>query len=84
MMVRNDGAAARKKRLEKIAQAIHAALYNNKELGYIPLKKTVALQMLDTGLTKAKIIEYLSLLEVNGQFEMDVEKDQIRGPAPGV
>jgi len=77
-MVRKDGAEARKERIAVIAQAIQASLFQNKEAGFIPLKKTVAKLMLETGLTKEKIMEYLSLLQETDQFELDAEKDQIR------
>lgn len=50
-MVRKDGAEARKERIAKIATNIQASLFQSKELGYIPLKKTVATLELDTGLT---------------------------------
>jgi hypothetical protein len=77
-MVRKDGAEARKERIAKIATNVQAALYQNKDLGYISLKKTVAKQELETGLTREKIMEYLALLVEADQFEIDHEKDQIR------
>ena len=61
-MVRKDGAEARKERIAKIAANTQAALYLNKDLGYISLKKTVAKHELETGLTREKIMEYLALL----------------------
>ena len=80
-MVRKDGAEARKERISKIAANIQAALYQNKEIGYLSLKKTVAKQELETGLTREKIMEYLSLLVEADQIEIDFEKDQIRKPS---
>ena len=77
-MVRRDGAEARKERINIIAQSIQAVLFQNKEAGFIPLKKTVAKLMYETGLTREKITEYLQLLQETDQFEMDIEKDQIR------
>ncbi len=77
-MVRKDGAEARKERIAKIATNVQSALYLNKDLGYISLKKTVAKQELETGLTREKIMEYLALLVEADQFEIDHEKDQIR------
>lgn len=79
-MVRKDGAEARKERIKNIATAIQASLFKNKESGldYIPLKKTVALLELDTGLTREKIVEYMALLQEADQIEIDHEKDQIR------
>jgi hypothetical protein len=78
IMVRRDGAQARKERINIIAQSIQAALFQNKEAGFIPLRKTVAKLMLETGLTREKIMEYLGLLQEADQFELDAEKDQIR------
>ncbi len=80
-MVRKDGAEARKERIAKIATNVQSALYQNKDLGYISLKKTVAKQELETGLTREKIMEYLALLVEADQFEIDHEKDQIRKPS---
>ena len=77
-MVRKDGAESRKERIAKIATMIQAALYQNKDTGYIPLKKTVAKLELETGLTREKIMEYLELLQEADQFQIDVEKGQIR------
>lgn len=79
-MVRKDGAEARKERIGKIATFIQAALYQNKDIGYIALKKNVALLELDTGLTKEKIMGILELLQEAGQINLDLEKDQIRKP----
>lgn len=77
-MVRKDGAEARKERINKMATALQASLYQNKELGYIPLKKTIALLELDTGLTRDRITEYMALLQDAEQIEIDQEKDQIK------
>ena len=77
-MVRKDGAEARKERISKIATTIQASLYQNKDLGYIPLNKTIAKQELETGLTREKILEYLAILVEADQFEVDHEKGQIR------
>ena len=77
-MVRKDGAEARKERIASIARLIHASLFQNKETGFIPLKKSMALLMLETGLTKEKILEYLDLLQDTGQIHVDIKQDQIR------
>jgi hypothetical protein len=79
-MVRKDGAEARKERIAKIAITIQSLLYQNKDLGYIALKKNVAKLELETGLTREKIMEYLALLQEADQIEIDAEKDQIRKP----
>jgi hypothetical protein len=77
-MVKKDGAETRKERIKTIATSIQAALYQNKDIGYISLKKTVAKLELETGLTREKILEYLTLLVEADQFELDAEKGQIR------
>jgi hypothetical protein len=79
-MFRKDGAVARKERIEKIATTVQALLYQNKEAGYVPLRKTVAKLELETGLRRDTVMEYLSLLHEAEQIEIDEEKDQIRRP----
>ena len=53
-MVRKDGAEARKERIAKIATNVQAALYLNKDLGYISLKKTVRSRNWKLGLPERK------------------------------
>jgi hypothetical protein len=77
-VVRRDGAENRKERITAIARSIHASLFQSKEAGFIPLKKTVALQMLEHGLTKEKVMEYMFLLQEAEQLEIDIDGDQIR------
>jgi hypothetical protein len=77
-LVRRDGAEARKERIEKIARRIQAALFANKDTGYISLKKTVATLSIEVGCTPEKIMEYLELLAITDQFIIDHENDQIR------
>jgi hypothetical protein len=81
-LVRKDGAEARKERIAKIAQSIMSALYEAKQQSklYISLRKTVAILEFETGLTKEKISEYITLLQDMGKIELDAEKDQIRIP----
>jgi hypothetical protein len=76
-MVRQDGAETRKERIHLINQGIHAALYAKKEEGWIPLSKTVATLMIDTGLTKRKVMEILMLLNEAGNFELNETEDKI-------
>jgi len=78
LMVRMDGAEARKVRIEKIARSIQAALFASGEIGAIPLKKTVAKLSIETGLTQEKLVEYLMLLENGDQFTIDNENDKIK------
>jgi len=81
-MVRRDGAEARKERIDMIARSIQAALNAAKQQGsdFIPLKRTLALLMRQTGLTKEKLMEYLEILQDDGSFIIDQERDQIRKP----
>lgn len=74
-MVRKDGAEARKERLQKIAQAIQAALHQEKDL---PLSRTMATLEYDFGLTKDRVREYLEVLENLGQLEIDETCDRIK------
>ncbi len=80
-MVRKDGAETRRERIAKIASSTQSDLYQNRDLGYISLKKTVAKHELETGLTREKIMEYLNLLVETDRIEIDTEKDQIRRPS---
>jgi predicted transcriptional regulator len=74
-MVRKDGAEARKERLQRIAQAIQAALHKEGELS---LSKTMASLQYEFGLTKDRVQEYLEILENVGQFEIDKQNDKIK------
>jgi len=76
-LVRKDGAEARKERFGQIAQMVQACLFQNKETGEISLRKTLAKIMIDTGLTKDKVLEYLQLLNDAGQFELDEKNEKI-------
>jgi hypothetical protein len=51
-LVRRDGAAIRKQRIQEIAQFIAAQLHKHDE---VPLSKTVSVLALKSGLTKDKI-----------------------------
>jgi hypothetical protein len=80
-MVRRDGAEARKERITMIARTIQAVLHKkkeNQEPEELPLDKTVAKLSIETGLTREKIMEYLRLLETDGQFALDMDKNKIR------
>lgn len=76
-MVRMDGAEARKERISQIARKIQALLYENKEAGWIFLSKTTSAIMIETGLTKSKVLEYLKLLNDAGQFQIKENEDKI-------
>jgi hypothetical protein len=77
-MVRHDGAETRRERIMQIAKSVHAALYQNKEVGVVCLSKTVAQLEIESGLTKTRILEYFGILESAGQFELDFKNDVIR------
>jgi hypothetical protein len=76
-MVRMDGAEARKARITDIAKTVQAFLYQNKESGEIPLHKVLAQIMINTGLTRDKVLEYLQLHHDADQFELDEKNDKI-------
>jgi len=75
VMVKRDGAAIRRERMEEIARTIQRNLHNH---GEIPLRQNVALFAYKLGLTKPKVTEYLRILEELGQFVLDFEGDKIR------
>ena len=79
-MVRRDGAEARKERIQLIGRIVHAALNKAKEAGldWIVLSKMIAEIMIETGLTKNKVMEYLLLRSETGEFELDEKDDKIR------
>lgn len=74
-MVRRNGAEVRKERIQKIGRRALALLHEND--GRIPLGKTVSALAYEFGLTKEKIMEYLSILEDLDRFVLDIEKDEI-------
>lgn len=73
-MVRRDGAAIRKERIQEIARKIQSLLCDHNELS---LPKTIAVLQYEFGLTKDKIMEYLRILEDLGQFILDIKGDKI-------
>lgn len=74
-MARRDGAAIRQERMTEIAREVHSRLNQNVE---ISLSRTIAMFQYRFGLTRDKILEYLSILQDLGQFEIDLEKDRIQ------
>ena len=71
-MVRRDGAETRRMRVSEINQALTGVGEG------VSLKQFVAVQMVKTGLTKPKILEYLSLLQDIGNIQVDEKIDRIR------
>lgn len=74
-MFRRDGAETRKQRIQEVARFIQRTLLNEKTLS---LSKTIALLQYEFGLTKEKLMEYLTILESLGQFVIEKEQDRIR------
>jgi hypothetical protein len=74
-MGKMDGAAVRKERIQQTAVGVLKALARENPLS---LSKTLSSLQYSTGLTKGKLMEYLEICQENGQFIIDVEKDQIK------
>jgi len=74
-MVRRNGAAVRKERIQEIARLIQRLLYKH---GEISLSKTLATLEYEFGLTKPKLREYLGILEATERFTIDAEGDKIK------
>jgi hypothetical protein len=81
LMVGMDGAEAKKERMEQIARKIQGALYVENPL---MLSRIIAQIEYEFGLTKAKIQEYLEILENLGQFTIDEENNKITRPEQDV
>ena len=73
-MVRRDGAEVRRERIQDIAKNLQRLLLNHNEL---QLSKVFAGLQYEYGLTKAKLTEYLEILQGLGQFVLDRERDKI-------
>ena len=74
-MVRRDGAEIRKERMQEVARLIHRTLANEKEAS---LSRTLALLQYEFGLTKEKLMEYLTILESLGHFIVEKEQDKLK------
>jgi len=77
-MGRNDGVDARKERIQKVNQTVVAMFNNSKNTNEFPLDVTIAGIEYDIGLTQKRIMEYLTIGEKRGLFEIDREKNQIK------
>ncbi len=77
-MVRMDGAETRKLRIAEVARIVMSLLFQSKEVGWIPLKSTLAKIMVETGLTKMKVLEYLQLKSDEGVFDLDETEGRIK------
>jgi hypothetical protein len=72
-----DGAETRKARIAEVARIVMSELNRNKEAGFIGLKTTIAKIMVETGLTRPKVFEYLELKRDEGVFEINEVEDRI-------
>jgi hypothetical protein len=77
-MVRMDGAETRKIRIAEVAKIVMALLYQNKEAGWIPFNPTIAKIMVETGLTRGKVLEYLQLKSEEGVFDINELEGRIK------
>lgn len=76
-MSRRDGTEVRKERIHFIAKFIQAALFKNNG-NPIPLNKTVAVLMYETGLRRDTIDEYMEIAENTDRFIIDRINDLIK------
>jgi len=74
-MVRKNGAEVRRQRIQEIGKYILAKLHDHHE---ISLSKTLAALQYEFGLTKEKLIEYLSILQNVDRFIIYAEDDKIK------
>ena len=73
-MVRRDGAAVRKERIQDLIKYVLKLLYGQKQL---PLSKTLATLEYEFGLTQPKLLEYLRIGDTLGRFILDPDNDKI-------
>jgi hypothetical protein len=73
---RMDGAEARRLRIQKILQRVQGLLHQNGES--VPLTGTIAILEYETGLTKEKINEILTIGQNIGQLVVDEKNDCIK------
>ena len=82
-MPKRDGAETRRQRISQIAKDLQVAFRKQKEINgkeEIDLSRFIGYEMYNTGLTKEKVINYLEILELRGQCELDSENNKIRKP----
>jgi len=60
--------------MQEVARLIHRTLANEKQ---VSLSKTLAVLAYEFGLTKEKLMEYVSILESLDQFVIEKEHDRI-------
>jgi len=76
-MVRNDGAEARRERMEKISRNLNQMF----DRGEKPILSTTVCEIIySTGLSETKVHEYLKILEKLGKITLDFRADRILNP----
>ena len=75
-MVRRDGVAVRKERIQEITQIILRQLVKNNSV--IKLSKIILYLQYEMGLTREKLTEYLDIAAGTEHFIIDEDKDEIR------
>ena len=75
-MVRNDGAEARKQRIQEIIRRVLSELNRGED---VFLSLTVAEIQYDYGLTQRTAIEYLEVGEKLQRYKIDKLNDRIKG-----
>jgi len=76
-MTRNDAVEVRRQRIQAVNQMFVAALYKNKDIGWVSLDVTLANIEYETGLRQERILEYASDGEKRGLFKIDVKDNKI-------
>ena len=74
-MIANDGTENRRQRIHKITQWIVSALHKNGELKFSEIR---AVLEYETGLTKPRLIEYITIGANARRFILDKENDKIK------
>jgi hypothetical protein len=74
-MVKKDAAEIRKERIQDMARQIQAALRIHGELSFSGTVNSFAYNM---GLRKERVLEYLEIIEGEGQIMIDNDYDKIK------
>jgi len=75
-MVSRDGAAIRRGRIQHATKQVLSTLQRNN--GVISLSRTLAVLQYEIGLTRDKLMEYLTIAADAEFFVIDVENDKIK------
>ena len=77
-MVRRDGVAVRRERIQEVTQIILRHLAKKENNGRIKLSTTILYLQYEIGLTKEKLMEYLTIATGTNHFIIDEDKDEVR------